>query len=98
MLKIRLFRPFPIAEVVANLRNCKRVAVLDRNICPGLGGIFAQEVRNALYDIDDRPDILGYIIGLGGRDVTPETINQIYADALKRDPKEGRQVWIGLKE
>jgi len=100
MLKIRLFRPFPIEEVKKALSDCRRVAVLDRNICVGLGGIFAQEVRNAMYDLDDgnRPPVLGYIIGLGGRDVTPETITEIYDDALKRDPKTGRTVWIGVKE
>jgi len=100
MLKVRLFRPFPMEQVRQDLGNCKRVAVLDRNICPGLGGIFAQEVRNALYaqDAAHRPDVMDYIVGLGGRDVTPEVIHRIAEDAFKRNPTDAQMVWIGLKE
>jgi len=100
MLKIRLFRPFPFEMVRKALANCKRVAVLDRNICVGMGGIFAQEIRNALYqqELDRRPHILGYIVGLGGRDVTPEVVRSIAVDAEKRDPREEQPIWIGLKD
>lgn len=100
LLKIRMFRPFPVNEVREYLANCKRVAVVDRNICVGMGGIFAQEVRAAMYPQPEskRPPILGYIVGLGGRDVTPPVIEQIVEDALKRDPEDGHATWIGLKE
>ncbi len=100
LLKIRLFRPFPIEKVNKALENCKRVVVLDRNICVGMGGIFAQEVRNSLYGQDEgkRPPVLGYIVGLGGRDVTPDSLKPLILDAEKRDPKEGREVWWDLNE
>lgn len=39
------------------------------------------EVRSAFYQQAQRPDILGYIIGLGGRDVPPETFKDIVAKA-----------------
>ena len=100
LLKIRLFRPFPSDLVIAELSGCRRVAVVDRNICVGMGGIFAQEIRAAMYHNDPgaRPPILGYIVGLGGRDVTPDSIREIALDAEKRDPKEGHAVWIGLND
>jgi pyruvate/2-oxoacid:ferredoxin oxidoreductase alpha subunit len=58
------------------------VAVLDRNISPGHAGIFAEELRAALYDLPAgrRPRLDGYIVGLGGRDVTPAVIS----DCLER--------------
>ena len=100
LLKIKMFRPFPQEDLRAELAGCKRVAVVDRNICVGMGGIFAQEVRAALYSQDPslRPEILGYIVGLGGRDVTPDTLMELVADAKMRPENEGHAVWIGLKE
>ncbi|NQT34483.1 pyruvate ferredoxin oxidoreductase [bacterium] len=100
MLKIRMLRPFPFEKVRQILSGRKRVAVLDRNICVGMGGIFTQEIRNAMYHIpeDKRPSIYGYIVGLGGRDVSPEVIASIAEDVQKRAVADGEQVWIGLKE
>ncbi len=100
LLKVRLFRPFPADAIRKALANCRKVAVLDRNICVGMGGIFAQEIRAAMYHVDPdrRPPILGYIVGLGGRDVKPETIRGIALDAEKRSPEDGHAVWIDLKD
>ena len=100
LLKVRLFRPFPTQQIREALAGCKKVAVVDRNICVGMGGIFAQEIRAALYNLSlrKRPAILGYIVGLGGRDITPKVITDIATDAQKRDGKDGYAVWMGLKE
>ncbi len=100
LVKVRLLRPFPDAQVRAALADCRRVAVLDRNICVGMGGIFAQEIRASLYHQADgrRPPVLGYIVGLGGRDITPDTIRHIALDAFTRAPEEGHAVWIDLKD
>ena len=100
MLKIRMLRPFPFEKVRQILSGRKRVAVLDRNISVGMGGIFTQEIRNAMYHVpeDKRPLIYGYIVGLGGRDVSPEVIANIAEDVQKRAVADGEQVWMGLKE
>jgi len=100
LIKVRLFRPFPVAQMREALAGAKKVAVIDRNICVGAGGIFAQEIRAALYSQNGRrrPPILGYIVGLGGRDITPEVIQQIAADARRRKAADGYAVWIGLKD
>jgi pyruvate ferredoxin oxidoreductase alpha subunit len=73
--------------------------VLDRNISPGHGGIFAEEIRSALYDVppDDRPELFGYVLGLGGRDVTPAVIERHHRpDARARAP-EREDLWVGVK-
>jgi pyruvate/2-oxoacid:ferredoxin oxidoreductase alpha subunit len=100
MLKMKMLRPFPADLVREALAGRKRIAVLDRNICPGMGGIWTQEIRNALYHLPEskRPDVYGYIVGLGGRDVTPEVIEKIALDVQERPIEDGEQVWIGLKE
>jgi pyruvate/2-oxoacid:ferredoxin oxidoreductase alpha subunit len=79
------------------------VAVLDRNISPGHSGIFAEEMRAALYDLPagKRPVIHGYIVGLGGRDVTPATILDCVARAREAaQPSavpELEDIWVGVK-
>ena len=73
LLKVRLFRPFPAAEIRAALRGAKKVGVVDRNISFGHGGIFAAEIKSALYNSGVHPPIFGFIIGLGGRDVAVTT-------------------------
>ena len=52
-------------------RGVERVAVLDRNLSPGRGGIFAEELKAALYGGNGTagPKVFGYILGLGGREL-----------------------------
>jgi hypothetical protein len=35
------------------------------------------EVRSALYPLAQKPAVLGYTVGLGGRDVQPEAFKEI---------------------
>ena len=95
-LKIRLFRPFPAAEVRHHLSKVKKIAVIDRNISFGHGGIFAQEVKSALYNAGG-PPLFSFIAGLGGRDITPEVIREIVERALAHDRPEEELIWIGVK-
>jgi len=83
LLKIKLFRPFPRAQIRKALERARRVGVIDRNISPGSGGIFWLELCGALMA---RPDILlqGYLTGLGGGDVTPPIIEGILEDLKQR--------------
>ncbi len=96
-LKVRVFRPFPFEEVYEVLSKAKRVAVIDRNISFGHHGIFYQEVKSALYGRTDVP-ILGYITGLGGRDVTPKVIRTIADKAVQDENPDELINWIGVKE
>jgi pyruvate/2-oxoacid:ferredoxin oxidoreductase alpha subunit len=97
LVRVRVFRPFPFHEIRRTLENAHRVVVIDRNISFGHSGIFYQEVKAAMYNQSRRPPIFGYIAGLGGRDVTPETIAEIIEDAGGKDKSEEDIIWIGLK-
>jgi pyruvate/2-oxoacid:ferredoxin oxidoreductase alpha subunit len=68
-LKIWAFRPFPHEEVRALLLGRKRVVVVDRNISFGKEGIFCSELKASLYGQPEAPPVLGFIAGLGGRDI-----------------------------
>jgi pyruvate/2-oxoacid:ferredoxin oxidoreductase alpha subunit len=94
LLKIRLFRPFPAEAARAALAGKKKIAVIDRNISLGNGGIFCQELKSALVHSPDRPWIYGYIAGIGGTDVTPETIQRIAVEAMNRAEPVDQPIWI----
>jgi pyruvate/2-oxoacid:ferredoxin oxidoreductase alpha subunit len=99
LVKVKMFRPFPTVAIRHALRGAQRVAVLDRNVSPGHGGIFAEEIRSALYDVppDDRPWLHGYVLGLGGRDVTPATIHDIIERTWAVDTPTREDLWVGVK-
>lgn len=71
---VRVFRPFPDADVVRAVAGAKRVLVLDRDIGYGTAGMVYPDVTRALYHTPDRPDVLDFIVGTGGKDITPATI------------------------
>ncbi len=98
LLKIRYLRPFPTQQVRQAVASAQQIAVIDRNVSVGMGGVFWQEVRSALYgsQVRDRP-VLGFIAGLGGRDVTPGTVDQIIQIA-RSNPPQDVPIWIELKE
>jgi pyruvate/2-oxoacid:ferredoxin oxidoreductase alpha subunit len=96
LLKVRLFRPFPTSLVREHLLGIPKIAVIDRNISFGHGGIFAQEIKSALYNYG-QPPLFGFIAGLGGRDITPELIEEIIEYALSHDRPEEEIIWMGVK-
>ena len=98
ILKIRLFRPFPVEAVRNALKGAKKVAVIDRNFSFGASGIFAQEVRAALCNVPGHPPVFGFIAGIGGRDVTPEVLEEIYRKTKNSAAPERESVWVGLQE
>jgi pyruvate ferredoxin oxidoreductase alpha subunit len=80
LIRMRVFRPFPVADIVAATKNLKAFAVMDRAISFGaVGGPVFNETRSALYDVKHLP-LVNYIYGLGGRDITIEHIMSVYDD------------------
>lgn len=96
-LRIRLFRPFPFDIVRRLLNRAKKVAVVDRNISYGHHGVFYQEVKSALYGFSSIP-VFGFIAGLGGRDIMPETFEEIVDYTLTHETPEAEIIWIGVKK
>ena len=80
------------------LGGAAKVAVIDRNFSFGASGIFAQEVRAALCNAPGHPPVFGFVAGIGGRDVTPELLEEIYWKTKNSDAPERESVWIGLQE
>lgn len=97
LLKQRLFRPTPTEQLRDILFKTQKIAVLDRNISFGHSGVFAQEIKSALYGIAGAPPVYDYILGLGGRDVTPEIIYEIIDNTFKTDVPKEPIIWRGVR-
>jgi pyruvate/2-oxoacid:ferredoxin oxidoreductase alpha subunit len=69
VLGLRVFRPFPKANVVKALEKSRLVVVFDKNISYGLEGATCSEIKSALYGTSATAAIRNFIVGLGGRDV-----------------------------
>ena len=58
------------------------------------------EVRSALYDLDQRPKVAGFICGLGGREVTLDNVTEM-SEILLKTARTGRleqpNYWIGVR-
>ncbi len=87
-LKLRLFRPFPYEDIRNALKNVKVIAVMDRCDSFGaFGGPVFSELRSALYKTSNG-EIVNYIYGLGGRDITSGHIKKVIS-ALDEISKTG---------
>ncbi|WP_291632437.1 pyruvate:ferredoxin (flavodoxin) oxidoreductase [Clostridium sp.] len=91
VLKVHLYRPFSLDHFFKYIPSTvKKISVLDRTKEPGsVGEPLYQDVRNAYFEVENRPVIVGGRYGLGSKDTTPNQIVAVY-DALKADsPKNG---------
>ena len=88
-LRVRMFRPFPEDLLSRYLEGRERVGVIDRDTCPGLGGILWAEVRGVARSAKV---VQGYMPGLGGGDVRPEHIETILEDLLEREQSGAPQM------
>ena len=102
LLKIRVFRPFPAAEIAEVLGKARAVAVMDRSDgLAGWGGPLFAEVRSALYGGKNTPPVVDYVYGLGGRDINVADLRRVFGD-LKRiaagEPAGGLVTYLGVRE
>ena len=98
--KLTVFRPFPVKEIKELSKKAKVLAVVDRNISFGFGGAVFAEVSGVLINEKEKPAIMDFILGLGGRDITQNDFFTI-ADKAKKAMETGNAemvTWINLKE
>lgn len=81
VLRVVMFRPFPFDALAAALGHVAHVAIVDRDLSPGLGGVLWAEARAAL----PHAVVQGFMVGLGGGDIRPEHLETIFVDTLGRD-------------
>jgi pyruvate ferredoxin oxidoreductase alpha subunit len=83
LLRLRVLRPFPAAQLAEVLGGRKAVAIIDQNLVPGLGGITYQEVATALYGHASPPPLLSVVGGLGGKDISAAEFDAVFQDMAR---------------
>src|SRR5574342_459674 len=101
-VRLRWFRPFPAEDLAATLGRFKAVGVIDRDFSfgsPYRSGVVATEVRAALYGSPKRPPVLGFIGGLGGREITVPDVRKMAESVFRaaEGKPEPLTQWFGLR-
>ena len=74
IVSLKLFRPFPHEDLRDFFKDKENIIVFDRDIGYGYEGVLSYELKAALYGLKNKPNIKGFIVGLGGRDVKTKHI------------------------
>ncbi|MBN2705304.1 MAG: pyruvate ferredoxin oxidoreductase [Deltaproteobacteria bacterium] len=101
LLRLRLWRPFPVDDLIAAMPGVKTLAVVDRAVSfGGTGGPVAGEIRSALYSVQDAPYVASFIAGLGGRDITIDDFAAMItqAETMAKTKEIHQYKMIGVRE
>jgi pyruvate ferredoxin oxidoreductase alpha subunit len=102
MIKLRLFRPFPMEEIIKAIGKVPVLGIMEKAYSiGGAGAPLYMEVKTSLYDKKQKPLVADYITGLGGKDTSPEMIRDIFKN-LKKIKETGAVAepisYIGVRE
>ena len=89
MISVHLYRPFSVKHLLAAVpKTVKKIAVLDRTKEPGANGEpLYMDVKDAFYEVENRPLIVGGRYGLGSHDTTPAQIISVFNNLAMPEPK-----------
>ncbi|MFZ7127663.1 MAG: pyruvate synthase subunit PorA [Desulfobacterales bacterium] len=97
LVKLRLYRPFPVARLSEALKGKKAIGVLDRSICFGWNcGPLYMETRAITPNIGTVVPMLSFIDGLANMDITKEHIGRMVDDIYKASQGQAYQevTWL----
>ncbi|RLA96618.1 MAG: pyruvate ferredoxin oxidoreductase [Deltaproteobacteria bacterium] len=99
VLGLNIFRPFPAEDLSNATKNARVLAVFEKGISYGYEGVLCSELKAALFSHNGhRPQVLNFIVGLGGKDLNPGDLVGAIEDVLAK-MKEGHEMktpqWLG---
>jgi pyruvate ferredoxin oxidoreductase alpha subunit len=84
LVRLRLWRPFPFEELRQAVKDAEVLIVLDRALSfGGPAGPVCSEIKSALYQQEKRPNVISFVGGLGGRDITVAGFESIVDRGIK---------------
>ena len=80
LIRERMFRPFPKEEMQRICAGKKAIGIIDRSICLGWNcGHLMQEMKAALFGMENPPKLVNFIDGVASTDVTIEHVEKALA-------------------
>jgi pyruvate/2-oxoacid:ferredoxin oxidoreductase alpha subunit len=95
-IRLSIIRPFPGERFKRAIANAKHLIIIDRDVSFGAEGIVAQEVKAGLFDRHGDLKLTGFIAGIGGNDVSAETIVPLVRQAISGNGtavRAGKTYW-----
>ncbi|MBQ8746030.1 MAG: pyruvate:ferredoxin (flavodoxin) oxidoreductase [Rikenellaceae bacterium] len=96
VITVHLYRPFSAKYMFDVMpKSVKRICVLDRTKEPGAAGEpLYLDVKDAFYNCESRPMIIGGRYGLSSKDTTPAQMLAVYENLAAAEPKN--QFTVGI--
>ncbi|MHC1594279.1 MAG: transketolase C-terminal domain-containing protein [Methanotrichaceae archaeon] len=83
LVKVKSYRPFPVEALKEALKDASVVAVIEKDVSVGYQSALLTDLKGAFYNTSIRVPIIGFAVGLGGRDVAMKQIRKIVENASK---------------
>ncbi|MBC8223251.1 pyruvate ferredoxin oxidoreductase [Candidatus Bathyarchaeota archaeon] len=83
LVKLKCFLPFPKEDFQEIGKKVGAIGMIDRNVCLGHGGAAYTQIRNAIYDLEERPSVLEFYAGMGGKEVRVDDVYKVGEKTLK---------------
>jgi pyruvate-ferredoxin/flavodoxin oxidoreductase len=104
VVKVRLYRPFPVEQLLAALPpEVRSIAVLDRTKEPGSVGepllldVLASLVEGvAAGSLAELPTVIGGRYGLSSKEFTPAMVRAVFAELARPEPQ--RRFTVGIND
>jgi pyruvate ferredoxin oxidoreductase alpha subunit len=98
VLSIKLYRPFPVEEVVRRLKDAKSVIAMDRSFSIGApSGPISEDVKSTLKGAGLETPVMSVVYGIGGRDFSMDDCRKIFDMAKDEGLRGTTQVLYGVK-
>jgi len=99
LVKIRFYRPFPHEDIWEAVKNARVVGVMDANVSMGSEGAVGMDLKAKLCGRANAPLVVGFIAGVGGREINKHTVGKIVRKAeevLKSGMPLQEPFWVDL--
>ncbi len=83
LVKLKGYLPFPEEDFKEYGKEYGAIGMIDRNVCLGHGGAGFRLIRHSLYDLEDRPAVLQFHAGMGGKEVRVDDLVKVGEKTLK---------------
>jgi pyruvate ferredoxin oxidoreductase alpha subunit len=95
ILRLICYRPFPKEALYEALSAAENIVIMEKDISLGGSGAVATDMKAVFYGREACPRISGFILGLGGRDIT---VDDIKITISKAQHQVADADFVGLKE
>lgn len=83
LVKIRSYRPFPVEALKKALKDANVIASIEKDVSMGYESALLTDLKGAFYNSSIKTPIIGFAVGLGGRDIGIKHIRNMVEKASR---------------